>query len=57
MSSDKKPRHYAAEIAALPAVRQRRAALDKVPAEWRALVRRHVEVVFMLRGSAHKRGN
>lgn len=35
----------------------RRGALEDVPPEWRELVRRHVEVVFLLRGSAHKRGN
>jgi len=57
MSIDKKPRHHAAEIAALPTREQRRSALEDVPPEWRELVRRHVEVVFLLRGSAHKIGN
>lgn len=46
---EKRPRHYAAEIAELPTKEARRAALDRVPAEWRELVKRHVENTFFIR--------
>ena len=37
------PRHYAAQIIAERSKEKRRQMLAEVPAEWRALVRRHVE--------------
>lgn len=43
---EKRPRHYAAEIAQLPTREQRQAALNKVPAEWQQLVKKHVEITF-----------
>lgn len=44
--TEKRPRRYAAEIAQLPTREQRQAALAKVPAEWQALVKKHVEITF-----------
>jgi len=42
----KSPRQWAAEIAELPTRGARRAALEKVPIEWRSIVRVHVENTF-----------
>lgn len=39
---DKRPRHYAAEIAAMKTLEQRRAAIEAVPEEWRELVKAHL---------------
>jgi hypothetical protein len=44
-----RPRHYAAEICALKTKEERRAALDQVPAIWRAMTRDHVESYFAMR--------
>lgn len=42
----KRPRHYAAEIIALPTREQRSAALAKVPSEWREWTKDHVTDYF-----------
>lgn len=52
---EKRPRHYAAEIVALPTAAQRRAALALVPDVYRPTVRTHVENFFARRAAA--RGN
>lgn len=46
------PRQYAAQILALQAIDERRAALSEVPEHLRALVRRHVEITWN-----HPKGN
>lgn len=46
---EKRPRHYAAEIMEFPTRKQRADALDKVPAEWREMVKKHVEIMFNLK--------
>jgi hypothetical protein len=38
----KRPRHYAAEIIALPTAEERRAALEKVPELCRDITKQHV---------------
>ena len=48
----RRPREYAAAIGALPTKEERRAALDEVPEELRALVRKHVEIIWN-----HPKGN
>lgn len=48
-SLPKRPRHYAAEICALPTPEARREALAKVPEEWREMTRKHVENTFALK--------
>lgn len=53
MIGEKRPRHYAAETVALPTKEQRQAALDKAPKEWKALIRKHVEITFYL--TSHRR--
>ncbi|AYF88643.1 hypothetical protein D6Z43_16365 [Pseudomonas sp. DY-1] len=40
------PRHYAAHIVSLPTLAERRAAFDKVPKEWRELVKKQVEIAW-----------
>jgi hypothetical protein len=40
------PRHHAAIIATLPTREERRSALDQVPAEWRELIAKHVQIAF-----------
>lgn len=51
-SDEKRPRHYAAEIAAMKSLEQRRAAIEAVPAEWRELVKAHL----MIRAEWRSRG-
>lgn len=48
MSADhgQRPRHYARQIIGLRSQEERRAALANVPAEWRDLVRTHVEIAW-----------
>lgn len=49
MSTDRvqtPPRAYARRILALDSIEERRAALLNVPEDWRALVRKHVEIVW-----------
>ncbi|WP_394243942.1 hypothetical protein [Halopseudomonas laoshanensis] len=48
------PRHYAAQIAALPTKAERQAALEQVPEEWRDLVKTHVRIAWH-HPSAHKK--
>lgn len=45
----KRPRDWAAEIAALPTREQRRAALLRVPTHWQAMVRTHVQNFWTLK--------
>lgn len=40
------PRAYARQIIALGSLEERRQALLNVPEDWRALVRRHVEIAW-----------
>ena len=40
------PRQYAFQIIDLPTKEERRAALEKVPEEWRPLVKSHVEIAY-----------
>ena len=47
--SPKSPRQWAAEIVELPTREGRVAALAAVPAEWRGIVRTHVEMWFARR--------
>lgn len=42
------PREYARQILAQRTVEERRAALQNVPPEWQALVRKHVENAWNL---------
>jgi hypothetical protein len=46
--TEKRPRQYAAEIAALPTRQERAAALAGVPAHLRDMVRAHVQTAFAL---------
>lgn len=46
---EKRPRHYAAEIAALQTREQRQAALGKVQKELQELVKTHVEIYFFIK--------
>lgn len=46
---EKRPRHYAAEIIALPTAEERRAALEKVPELWRDTTRIHVINYFAMK--------
>ena len=40
------PRQYASQIIALHTKEERRAALEKVPEEWRPFVKSHVEIAY-----------
>jgi hypothetical protein len=44
---EKRPRHYMEEIVKLKSREEREAALEKVPEEYRAMVKTHVEVHFL----------
>jgi hypothetical protein len=48
-STEKRPRHYAQEIVKLKSREERKAALEKVPEEYRAMVKVHVETYFLMR--------
>jgi hypothetical protein len=48
MQNEKRPRHWASEIAALPTKEQRLERLNKVPPEWQSLVKTHVEITFFI---------
>ncbi|MNR38294.1 hypothetical protein D3C85_1563850 [compost metagenome] len=55
MSTDRRqtpPRAYARQIVTLGSIEERRAALLDVPEDWRALVRKHVEIAWN-----HPKGN
>jgi hypothetical protein len=45
----KSPRQWAADICRMDGREQRRKMLEKVPAEWRAMVRKYVEMMFARR--------
>lgn len=51
----KRPRHYAAEIIALPTAEERRAALEKVPELCRDITRTHVINHFALKRAQSKK--
>jgi hypothetical protein len=55
MSNDKPARQWAAEIAALPSLAQRRAAVSALPANIRPLVEAHLKVLWS-RKHRHGRG-
>jgi hypothetical protein len=46
---EKMPRHYADEIALMKTKEERIAALEKVPDEWKSLVKKNVEIAFAIR--------
>lgn len=48
-----RPRDYAADIAALSSLEERRAALQQVPEHWQELVKTHVRIFWALQ---RKRG-
>jgi hypothetical protein len=48
MKAEKRPRHWAAEIAALPSIEQRREALKKVPPEFAEIVKTHLRNTFFI---------
>jgi hypothetical protein len=50
---EKRPRHWAAEIAALPTLEQRQERLKKVPQEWQELVKTHLTITFFVK--SHKK--
>jgi hypothetical protein len=52
---EKRPRHWANEIVKLKSREERKAALEKVPEEYRAMVKIHVENHF-LRKNANTSG-
>lgn len=54
MQQEKRPRHYAAEIAALRSVEQRREALEKVPAEFKELVKTNLTITFFINKHRNK---
>jgi alkylhydroperoxidase/carboxymuconolactone decarboxylase family protein YurZ len=43
MTQEKRPRHYAAEIATLKTLEQRRNALEKVPQNFQEIVKAHLK--------------
>ncbi|SDJ60232.1 hypothetical protein [Pseudomonas indica] len=45
-ASGTRPREYARQVLALRTLEERRAALENVPAEWRELVKKHVEIAW-----------
>lgn len=48
MADDKRPRHWAAEIASLTTREARQKALEQVPEEFKALVITHVKITFFV---------
>lgn len=46
MVAEKRPRHWAAEIAALALLGERRDALAQVPDHWRPLVEAHLRNIW-----------
>lgn len=48
---EKRPRHYAAEIAAMKSLPERRAAVEAVPEQWRELVKAH----FLIRAERKRK--
>lgn len=45
---EKRPRHYAAEIAALKTLEERRQALERVPPDFKELVKTHLTIAFFI---------
>lgn len=41
-----RPRNYAARIAKLETLEERRAALEQVPEQWRDIVKTHLKIAF-----------
>ncbi|MDT4866204.1 hypothetical protein FQZ97_1010470 [compost metagenome] len=41
-----RPRQYADQILRMPTLEERRAALQRVPPEWRDLVKKHAEIAW-----------
>lgn len=55
MQKEKRPRHYAAEIAALTTREEQRKALEKVPKEFLPIVKTHVQNTFFInKGRSNK---
>jgi len=49
LTPEKRPRHYAAEIAALQTLEERRTALEKVPAHYQDIVKTHVKNYWFIK--------
>lgn len=50
-NQEKRPRHYAAEIAKLNSEQEMREAFKKVPVQYRALVKEHLKTIFAWRSN------
>jgi len=49
LTPEKRPRHYAAEIAALQTLEERRAAIEKVPAHYQEIVKTHLKNYWFIK--------
>lgn len=49
--NEKRPRHWAAEIAQLPTREERQARLNQAPQHWRELIKTHLKIL----GDANER--
>jgi len=49
LTPEKRPRHYAAEIAALQTLEERRTALEKVPEHYKDIVKTHVKNYWFIK--------
>jgi hypothetical protein len=45
MQPEKRPRHWANEIALLPTKEERQERLNQAPSEWRELIKSHLKIV------------
>jgi hypothetical protein len=43
--NEKRPRHWASEIASLPTREQRQARLNQAPQHWRELIKTHLKIL------------
>jgi hypothetical protein len=48
MQIEKRPRHWAAEIAALPTKEERQQRLNEVPPHFREIVKKHLEIFIFI---------
>jgi len=49
LTPEKRPRHYAAEIAALQTLEERRTALEKVPEHYKDIVKTHLKIYWFIK--------
>lgn len=54
LTPEKRPRHYAAEIAGIKTLEERRAALEKVPEHYKEIVRTHLKNTWFIK--QHRKG-